>query len=306
VRRGSFIQHVVATVCWEERAARLLAPADAEYLVQAEDAGQLTVAEHAAAAILMREGVLDAFEDNTLRPSNVITRGQALRVLARLALEIGPPELRRAEFLSFEQDRLVVREADAEAEYRVDPAVRLIRSLEGTRAATSEVSVAPGDTLRFVAREGKIDYLEVEQPRLGQATDRGSRYAAWEQRLTPDEVARGIARYGNVGRVRDVIPRRIGVSGRVVDLSVLGSDGELLLQGLKVRWGLGLRENLFVIDRERAPDGSVSRFVFTGRGWGHGVGLCQVGAYGMAHTGSSFEEILKHYYSGVTVASVMP
>jgi stage II sporulation protein D len=116
-------------------------------------------------------------------------------------------------------------------------------------------------------------------------------------------VARAVGRYGSVGRVLDIVPKRLGVSGRVVELSVQGSDGELELRGLKVRWGLGLRENLFVVHRERGPGGDVEQFVITGKGWGHGVGLCQVGAFGMAQAGSTFEEILRHYYSGVRVGA---
>jgi stage II sporulation protein D len=106
-----------------------------------------------------------------------------------------------------------------------------------------------------------------------------------------------------VGEVRDIVPRRVGVSGRVVELAVVGSSGELLLKGLKVRWGLGLRENLFVINRETGAAG-VERFVLTGKGWGHGVGLCQVGAYGMAQAGSSYDAILKHYYSGIALTTL--
>ena len=97
----------------------------------------------------------------------------------------------------------------------------------------------------------------------------------------------------------DLLPRRLGISGRVVELAVTGTGGELLLKGLQVRWGLGLRENLFVVDRERDAAGAVERFVFTGKGWGHGVGLCQVGAFGMAQSGSTYEQILQHYYTGV-------
>ncbi len=100
----------------------------------------------------------------------------------------------------------------------------------------------------------------------------------------------------------DVVVRRLGVSGRVVLVAVRGTKGELLLRGLKIRWALGLRENLFVIDREQGVGGGgVERFVFTGKGWGHGVGLCQVGAHGMAQAGATFEQILKHYYSGVSL-----
>jgi stage II sporulation protein D len=114
-------------------------------------------------------------------------------------------------------------------------------------------------------------------------------------------VAQGIARYGRVGRVQDVVVRRVGVSGRVVDLAVLGSDGELLLHGLKIRWALNLRENLFVIDRETDAKGRVERFIFSGKGWGHGVGLCQVGAYGMAQSGLAYGDILRHYYTGISL-----
>jgi stage II sporulation protein D len=121
--------------------------------------------------------------------------------------------------------------------------------------------------------------------------------------MTPDEVARAIARYGAVGTVRDVKPLRLGVSGRVVEAALVGSEGELTLKGLQVRWGLGLRENLFVIDRERGPDGAVSRFIFTGKGWGHGVGLCQVGASGMAEQGATYEQILRHYYRGMRITN---
>jgi stage II sporulation protein D len=53
------------------------------------------------------------------------------------------------------------------------------------------------------------------------------------------------------------------------------------------------------VDRETDARGAVERFVFTGKGWGHGVGLCQVGAYGMALSGAAYEDILRHYYSSI-------
>jgi stage II sporulation protein D len=116
-------------------------------------------------------------------------------------------------------------------------------------------------------------------------------------------VARKVSRYGSVGQVLDLVPRKMGVSGRVVELEIQGSEGDLLLEGLRVRWGLGLRENLFVIGRERDEEGAIDRFVFSGKGWGHGVGLCQVGAFGMAQDGATFDAILRHYYSGIQLSS---
>jgi stage II sporulation protein D len=95
-----------------------------------------------------------------------------------------------------------------------------------------------------------------------------------------------------------------GVSGRVLDLEVLGTEGTAHVRGGRVRSALSLREQLFVIERAYDDAGRVSRYTFRGRGWGHGVGLCQVGAYGMARAGLSYEKILKSYYTGISVTKL--
>ncbi|MGE5125117.1 MAG: S-layer homology domain-containing protein, partial [Betaproteobacteria bacterium] len=303
-RRATFALHLVASLCWSERAGRLLTPGDTEYLLQSEDVRRLDGdGERQAFALLVHDGLLSPQPDNTLRPDAALTRAEALALLAGAALRAGPPALHEGALVSLAQGELRVTHGDAADVQPVDPAVRLLRDLDGVHAAASELSLSVGDRLRYVLREGRVAYLEVEQSRRGAAADRSSRYYDWEVRLTPAEVEKAISRYGSVGRVRDLVPRRLGVSGRVVELAVRGSSGELLLRGLKVRLGLGLRESLFVIDRQTGPDG-VERFVFTGKGWGHGVGLCQVGAFGMAQAGSSYEAILRHYYSGVTLTGV--
>lgn len=132
-------------------------------------------------------------------------------------------------------------------------------------------------------------------------SERAAHSDAWEVRLTPAEVRSTLARYGTVGPIRDLVPHRTGVSGRVVELEVIGAEGKMMLRGVKVRWGLGLPESLFVLGRETTPDGAVERFVITGFGRGHGVGLCQLGAAAMARSGASFVEILRHYYTGITL-----
>lgn len=301
--RGGFFVQLVASLCWEERARRLLAPGDADYLLQVEDRGALQGEDETlAAALLVQEGILPLYPDNTLRPRAAVTRAEALQVLAATARRAGAPGLISAEFRGMEGSLLAVKVGDAMQTYPLDGQVRLFRALDGSPLAASALGLAAGDRLSLVAPAGQVTFLESEQSRLGAAADRNSRYYRWEVRLTPEEIARSIARYGSVGRVRDVVPRRLGVSGRVVELAISGNQGDLVLTGLKIRWALGLRENLFVIDRETAPDGSITRFVFTGKGWGHGVGLCQVGSAGMAQAGATAEAILKHYYTGIEIA----
>jgi stage II sporulation protein D len=302
-RRASFFEHLVTSLCWDERGRRLLGPEDEDFLLHVEDPTTLkTAGERLSAAVLLQEGVISPFSDNTLRGDERVTRIAALRALARVAEKAGAPGLLRGEVDAAESEELRLRQQDGSSEsHRVDPAVRLFRSLDGSRAAVSEVSLVGGDKVSLVEKDGRVVFLEAEHSRLGAAADRSSRYYRWEVRLTPTELEKAIARYGSVGRVSDIEVRRTGVSGRVVELAVRGSAGELLLKGLKIRWALGLRENLFVVDRERDGKGGVARFVFTGKGWGHGVGLCQVGAYGMAQAGATYEKIVRHYYSGVEI-----
>ena len=304
-RRGAFFAHVVSSLCWEERAKRLLSPSDPDYLLQVEDREDLSGrGEDVAAALLIQEGILTPFSDNSLGAGKALTRAQAATLLARTAERAGPPGLMAADFQGAERGEIRVRLGESVRSFPLNPQARLFRSLDGDRGETSELSLVAGDRISFVVQDGSVTFLEANQSRLGAAADHTSRYFRWEVRSTPAEVAKGVARYGVVGTVQDVVPRRIGSSGRVVELSVVGSQGELLLRGLKIRWALGLRENLFVVDRELGEHGDVERFVFTGKGWGHGVGLCQVGAYGMARAGSSYAAILSHYYPGIAIEKV--
>jgi stage II sporulation protein D len=90
-------------------------------------------------------------------------------------------------------------------------------------------------------------------------------------------------------------------SGRVVGLLATGRSGARKeWKGFEVRQVLGLPETLFGMHLRTTPDGE--RMVrFLGRGWGHGVGLCQNGAYGLARAGQEFEQILGHYYTGIQI-----
>ena len=94
-----------------------------------------------------------------------------------------------------------------------------------------------------------------------------------------------------------------GFSGRVIQLDIIGENGTVSVEReLNVRrlFG-GLRSGLFLMDVQKGPDGKVREFSFRGGGFGHGVGMCQTGAMGMAKKQAGHETILKHYYSGITI-----
>jgi stage II sporulation protein D len=108
------------------------------------------------------------------------------------------------------------------------------------------------------------------------------------------------ARLGLPGLEKLEITRR-SASGRVVGLAAVDRDGTRKeWSGFDVRRALDLPETFFTVHIIRDSDGDrVARFL--GRGWGHGVGLCQNGSYGLARAGREYEEILGHYYSGISL-----
>ena len=80
-----------------------------------------------------------------------------------------------------------------------------------------------------------------------------------------------------------------------------GTQGEEILRGNQVRFTLGLKSNWVVDLRPLHTNGEIVEVDVKGRGWGHGVGLCQMGAVELARRGWSFQRILKHYYRGVAL-----
>jgi len=137
--------------------------------------------------------------------------------------------------------------------------------------------------------------------RRGATFDSSHERSSWRRFRSDAELAALVrTRYpGFELRGFEVISR--GVSGRVGRLRLRGASGETIdLEGLAIRWTFDLPDTLFTA-RRLAPEGGASGWQFTGRGWGHGVGMCQTGAYGMARRGFDYRSILTHYYSGVTV-----
>lgn len=127
------------------------------------------------------------------------------------------------------------------------------------------------------------------KPKLGKGKFR------WTERLPIAELTtRVAAEYPEVGRVRGLVAKQRGGSGRIGVLAIQGDKARVEVSGdLHIRRLLGgLRSTLFEIKREG------DAFVLRGAGFGHGVGMCQMGAIGMASAGKSDQQILAHYYRG--------
>ena len=104
------------------------------------------------------------------------------------------------------------------------------------------------------------------------------------------------------GTVTDIIPLRRGPSGRIVTLKIVGIKRSMIVgKELEIRRWLSkshLYSSAFIVEIDRDATGLPVKFTFRGAGWGHGVGLCQIGAAVMASKGFTAEQIVRHYFRG--------
>ena len=129
----------------------------------------------------------------------------------------------------------------------------------------------------------------------------------WKVRYTQEELAELIRTNTKTdyGDILDLIPIQRGPSGRICKLKIVGSLKTLTIgKELEIRRTLSqshLFSSAFVVDKGKLKDGVPQSFLISGAGWGHGVGLCQIGAAVMGEKGYTYEEILLHYYKGADI-----
>lgn len=124
----------------------------------------------------------------------------------------------------------------------------------------------------------------------------------WDAESLSENIRRRLPE-ASIGRIRRIEPLKRGTSGRIERLRLIGSDGEAVIgKELLIRKVLSeshLYSSAFTVHYEDMDaDGYPSRIILHGAGWGHGVGLCQIGAAVMGEQGYTSAQILSHYFPG--------
>ena len=129
----------------------------------------------------------------------------------------------------------------------------------------------------------------------------------WSQTYSQAEVKQLLEEKLEVqfGDIIDLIPLERGKSGRIYRLKIVGKERTLIIgKELEIRRALSkshLYSSAFIVEKADIKDSVPQKFVIKGAGWGHGVGLCQIGAAMMGKQGYRYEEILLHYYKGAEI-----
>ena len=250
------------------------------------------------AAFLTRRGVVPASAWAAPEP---ITLRQALQTLGRLWQELEPFSPAEGSLLL---DRQVRRKRGGPEPLALSASLLLAEEgPDGSLRLVPRADIQVGDRLKWIpGEEGPAQVLVRRLDPDGAAWDRYNPTAHWRVEYAEAELLALVRKRIKVPGIRE-LRAKYNDQGRVVEFALVDSQGTLhRASGMHIRGLLGLKDNVF--RWLTVGQGNHRHWIFYGRGWGHGLGMCQTGAYGMALEGATFEQILQHYYPGMSLQRV--
>jgi len=228
------------------------------------------------------------------------TLAQALQVLGRLWQELEPQDVQEGTLLRDGQVRV---KNGGPGPLALAPSYLLAEEAPGgSLRLVGESSVQVGDRVRWLPAPGGSNLLVRRLDPDGAAYDRYNPTAHWKVELKEADLLDRLATRAGIHTLRS-LELTHNPQGRVTEMVVRDAlGGAHRFKGMHIRNLLGLKDNVFrMLTLGAEPN---RRWVIYGRGWGHGVGMDQTGAYGMALEGATFDGILKHYYQGIQLTPI--
>jgi len=285
---------------WHNRVENLLYDTEKDYIMKGFK--NLEGEERDRLAYLIQAEIFPSSEE-ILNLERLLSRGELAFCLGKV-IQNYQNIAHQGTFKSLNKDMIELEDENEKKQFLLSPDPFLLRRDGSDYFFASHVYILTGDEVRIIEREGEARLLEIIYPSHTNIMDRSSPFNRWVLRISREALEKRINEYYPLGELEDIIPQRRGKSQRVVEILIEGGETQTVVKGLRIRRVLGLKETLFVIDREYDEEGRITHFTFYGRGFGHGVGLCQVGAFGMAQAGADYKKILKKYYRGIKISKI--
>jgi stage II sporulation protein D len=271
---------------------------------------QPRTASAAGFATFIREtfypSVLTTSDLSFLREQGILNAGDVTprkELLFRLIDKKSAFEWQQGVLVSFDAGQMQLLVNGQLKTFPLAPDALVYHRVGESRLSLRKGSWLGGELVDFRADGDTIPMLVYRINFANPAADRYSRLALWQVHKTKAELDAAFRSLA-IGEFSDMRVIQRGESERLISTQIVGTTGRSTVAALRLRTLLGLRDSLFSFDIERNAAGGVVGAMFFGRGWGHGVGMCQVGAYGMALAGATYDEILKKYYSGIELRNL--
>jgi stage II sporulation protein D len=202
---------------------------------------------------------------------------------------------------SWDGDTLKMLVGNSPRSFKLGAGAPIFARIGDDRVAMKDGGWIGGELFEFRAVSDTIQMAVYRRNFVNPSADRYSRLAMWQAHKTRQELDTAFQPL-NIGGLKGIRVIERGPSERPVRTEISGTRSVQIVRALRLRSLLGLRDSLFYFDEERNANGELLGINFYGTGWGHGVGMCQVGAFGMALDGATYDRILKKYYQGIDLS----
>ena len=182
-----------------------------------------------------------------------------------------------------------------------------LRGILDSEAKRLSSSLQSEDNVRRWVDSKPAVFCNTNNARVPKSLNYSKKYFRWKVKYSRKELESIIREKTgeDFGDLVDLLPKKRGVSGRLIELEVVGTRKRFIIsRELAIRQALSkntLYSACFYLKKKGTSNGLPQEFIINGAGWGHGVGMCQIGAAVMAHRGKKFDEILTHYYRRVVL-----
>jgi len=254
------------------------------------------------AAFLLRFDLTAGATPKRLELETPISAYEAYDVLIKLAESLGPePEWTRYRLDGMSGNQLQLSRGRRSKTLDLGRIRHYVTEIDGNLVFREGREVEEHDNLYLLDKPFPGMFLRLHEASTVASVDRFSVFDSWMEKKSVSDLEKRARRYiSQLRGLRDIKILERSDTGRVTLLQFIADSGNFKVDGLRIRWSLGIRENLFNMS-PAYKDGRLVHATFFGRGWGHGVGMSQVGAYGLAQMGWTYDQILKHYYEGVSL-----
>jgi len=298
-RRGDVLLYLGSIFGFDRYGSVVTLPEDRTYFFAQSQSDQRA---YLAAAFLIKYGFLPTQEIDRIDLNAAIPRDELYGLLASWLRKHGALNEITGKILTVDGRQIALKTEGKSTPFTLPDNIPIWRRLGDRYQEYKNVPVMIGDRafLQMDARRVPIGLI-VQANVDGASFDRTSSFADWTRSYRADELVISINKRNPIQKLAGIRPLTVDASQRIAEMEVTAEGGRtFILRGLPIRWSLNVPDNLFVFEKSVDPDG-VDRYTFFGKGWGHGIGMCQVGAYGMAFRGWKADQILKHYYTGVEI-----
>jgi len=302
IRRGDVLRYLAQVFQFADFAAAVTLPEDQEYFFPQSPIANAPVA-YAAASFLVKFGFVPTESIDGTSLDAPIAADEVYGILGSWLRKHAALTEVTGKLLTVTGRQITLKNAGKTVTFTLPSGMPIFRRLGDQYQEYKSAPVMLGDRglVELDARKVPVALI-VQGSTDGASFDRTSSFASWTRSYRADELVSSINKRMPIQQLLGLRPLSVDVAHRIAEMEVTAEGGRtFVLRGLLVRWSLNLPDNLFVMDKSTDPDG-VARYTFYGKGWGHGIGMCQVGAYGMAFRGFTFDKILQWYYTGVQLS----